>query len=246
MFLPSDEACSLAPNSQVPDPAASARAQSDRDTYDSAKMNANSDWLSLLSRDWRSVVDQGPFVAIQLRNSPTDINPASLLAGVVLSDNSGPAPTGVNLTTPGNPTGSTAGVNPSGSQPTRPRRPARNDDAEFVQTFGSTPSIQTYTGPLPRQGTVKSLIVGGANRPLAVGPAANSAATPSAWFGYGSVCPTDQPISMVPVGEPLYPNGYASSDGASTSGFGVFLALVGLAGLAYFTDQYEKKRGRRS
>lgn len=121
--------------------------------------------------------------------------------------------------------------------------------AAFIQRFGTTPSQVTYTGPLPRPGSPLSLVVGGQNRPLAVGGGSYPSATPDSRFGYNTNCPSPTGINANPYGEPFYTsaNSAGGASGSSSSGIGtgtVLAGLVLLAGLVFLTSDNEKKRGR--
>ncbi len=171
MYLPSTEQCSGLPNStNSPSAADIARRMAVLNSIDTAKATANQDWLGLLSRDWRSFVDQGPHVAAQAINGQPKINTVSIATGIVLGDPSrARRVSGVDLVTEGNPDQSTPGKGGSGAA-----RPASAHDspsiktsggqvlpADFVSTFGYRgPEQKTYTGPLPKQGSVLSLVMG--------------------------------------------------------------------------------------
>ena len=271
MYLPSDQACNESPNSTTPESAADIAADAAFATYwDQTFMAANGTWLGLLSRPWQSLVGLGPVVAAQARNSQPDINAESLIMGTVVvapsGDNptvtpiqvtspSNPPPAGVNLVVQGNTTGANpaaggGGARRRGHPPGKsPTAPALFDSAEFINTFGVSPEpLKLFTGKLPPQGSVMSLVLGGANRPLAIGPGRYPAPAPMPQFDSSSLtCPNPAGVNMLPWGEPDYSGAAAAAAGGSASGLGVggvLLLLVGLAGLAYFSDDQDKKRGR--
>src|SRR5271166_113861 len=275
MYLPSDQACNESPNSSTPESAADIAADAAFSAgWDQTFMAANGTWLGLLSRPWQSLVDAGPVVAAQARNTQPDINPQSLIMGTVVVSPSGdnatvtptqvippvsvsnPPPAGVNLVVQGNVTGANPAAGgggarrrgrPAGKSPTAPEL---FDQAAFVETFGVSPDpLKLYTGgALPPQGSVMSLVLGGSNRPLSVGPGRYPAPWPVPQFDSSSLtCPSPAGVNMLPWGEPAYLSGSSGSGGGSASGLGVggvLLLLVGLAGLAYFSDDQDKKRGR--
>jgi len=274
MYLSSDEACSVTPNSQTPDsPADIAAAEAASTVIDQTFIAANQTWLNLLTRNWQSFADLGPYVAYQARNAAPPLNAASLMTGVVLSDPSGgdgnpvstpavsvssPPPAGVALVSQGNATGTNPAAGGSGRRKmykhTGKMKPAaqQNDDAAFVAAFGPSPDqISVFSGPLPTQGTVRSLTIGGANRPLAVGPGAYPAPMPDPRFGYSTTCPDPTGVAMLPWGEPL---AWGSSGGsgtgggsAGTSGIGLALAaILGLAAVAYLSEHHETRKRRRA
>lgn len=224
MFVSADNECAGLPNSQ--DPASSAAVASSSASaqayYDQMLQNANSDWLSLLSRSWQSYASLGPQVGIQLLNGQPKINAVSLATGVIISDPVGTTETG------------TTGGNPA----TGPNGGLTSDDIAFSKYFGNKPRFKTYTGKLPSPGSSMSLVMGGQNRNLPVGPGRYPASTPDQRFGYGQQCGasptgvvTDAASSVSPV--------------AGTSG--VVLAVLGLlalAGLGYAVE-HKKARGRR-
>lgn len=234
MFLPSEQACGVVPNSTQPYTTAGIAADAAAlAAMNASLINANTNWLGLLSRNWRSFFAQGPYVAMQTLNGQPDIsNPASVASGIVYADPSIPSssPVGVNLVpslTPGpsNPTGSF----PQSGKPAG--RGVSNQDRAFVKAFNFQPFVKTYYGPLPEQGTPRSLTVGGANRALAVGSGRYPAGTPDSRAGYS--CPPDASDFTL------------AGSGAAGTGITV-LALLGLAAVGFWADHQERKRGKRS
>jgi hypothetical protein len=283
MYVTSDQECAFTPNSQNWDPTGSAAAAEALQQSTSAQqiVSANAGWQGLLSRQWQSFADLGPYVAYQLREGAPDTIPAAeATAGVVpvtasvspLANNPpgmpGSAATSIGvITIPQGTTGSLAASTPgtvasgptsapgsSGATASSTPSPGGNGP-EILRYFGYQPEYKTYTGPLPKQGTVKSLVIGGSNRPLAVGPGNQPASTPWAATGYYTAsCP--QPpdgVASLPWGEPDYwamaaPSSSAadsSSPGGSSSPSGIALAVVALlflGGAGYLMQQGATKR----
>jgi hypothetical protein len=132
-------------------------------------------------------------------------------------------------------------------------RPLTPNEKAFVQTFGSSVTPwQTYTGPLPAQGSVGSLVYGGSpsNRGQVIGTNPPPMPNPTQGYWGNGNCPTPQGAAMLPIGEPDYSsNGGANSvAGSAGSSPGAGWALGGilvLAGLAYLADYHEKRKGRK-
>ena len=87
MYLPSDEACT-AQNSQTPlSPAYLAAATALTAAEDASVVDANTNWMAVISRNWQSFADLGPYVALQLQNIaatsgiPSTLAPASNTGG---------------------------------------------------------------------------------------------------------------------------------------------------------------------
>jgi hypothetical protein len=281
MFVSSDLQCSFDPSSQiaiVPGELAACLSSEAATNYQMAQSAAG--WQNLIQRTWPSFADQGVHVAFQLRNGgPSQSNGGAVVAGpggVVAGSGGGGSPPrgvdmgggsggGINLvgspgSANGNPAG--AGFGPNGQngvpgsnggrqQRRKAMTPADQSGAAIVQYFGYRPEYKTYTGPLPATGTVKSLVIGGSNRPAAVGPGAPAAnpfgLTPGAYVAGGGACSLPGGIAMLPSGEPDYAALAAASGGSSTSG-GMGLLLVGLvvlAGLGFMMEQGPEKRTTR-
>lgn len=251
MFLPSDQACSFTPNSQnfaVPADVAFCDGQINGTAAQIS--NANSGWQSLLGRNWQSFADQGVNVAYQLRSdAPDSIPAASAAAGSSVAvgggQNSGsPAGNGggagVFVLSPDPSSGNPAIASPGVGRRRGPR--VGSDGQSILDAFHYQPEFKTYTGPLPTQGTVKSLVIGGANRPGPTGGGAPAVSSPAAGSG-GGICPTQTGIAMLPWGEPDY---WAATAGAvgSSSAF-PWLALAAIVGAAYLlSGGSDSRRGR--
>ena len=263
MYVPAQNACTMQSGETPVSPAQIAAAQTVNAEADAAVIAANSNWQSIVARNWQSFANLGPYVALQLRNlAPTSDLVASASTAVPDSTDTSVAPVGVSLVAQGNPTGSNPAAGGSGGavapgpvsifgQPVGGRRrrrsgnPAVDAAQQFVGTFGPPP-VMTYTGPSPEPGSVLSMVYGGAGRSLPVGPGVYAAFTPDQRYGYAANCPNPSGVSMLPVGEPSY-LGASDAVGSSASGVGIsLLALLGLAGAVYLADRSDKKRGKRS
>lgn len=204
MYLSADQECTGMPNSQGPEATAllAADIASANATFDIAVQGANRNWLGLLSRSWKSYEPLGRDTCFQLREGQPLITPLSIITGTIVAP----------------------GPNAPGAAPP-------DDTAAIMQHFGNTPDFKTFTGKLPKQGSSMSLVMGGQNRALPVGPGTYPAATPDARFG--SMCGNDGSALASILGS------------GSGAGIGLtVLGLVALAGLAYWADSADRKRGR--
>ena len=266
MFIPSDQACGFVPNSQnSTTPAQIAACQAEENALTQSLTTASNGWAALIDRTWPSFADQGPYVALQLRNGgPNDGSGSGATSGASNPPIAVATPAGVQSNQPnvnpvsGAPSGATfgpsTGSNARGMRNRGVRKvdPSMSDAINIVRYFNYRPPFQVYTGPLPRQGTVKSLVVGGSNRPGPVGPGAPTI-NPFSTYGYSVVpdCSNPSGVAILPWGEDQIAAALAASGGASSSpgagsgSNGVMLALVallGLAGLSYFAEHQEKKK----
>lgn len=313
MFISSDQACNFRPNSRYwTTPGQIARCNAAETAMSNAIVNANTGWVGLIQRNWRSFADQGPEVAFQLRNDgPNQVDGGGVAFGVpspstsVPDSDSGP---GVDLIAQGNPVGSNpaaggdagspgrwgrawAARNPGGSSgrwgrgrttgslspyknsfqtpnnggtdPSGGRDPGgggpvrrngkpqpRSDASDIVNYFGYQPDYKTYTGPLPVQGTVKSLAIGGSNRPSPVGPGAPSKRGLNPIVGYpagsmNSAACNPAGVAMLPWGEPDYGSLVAGSDTGGAAGLDPWAILAGVAvlfGAAYLLGDQDRRR----
>jgi len=235
MFVSADQECSGLPNSTDAGSSAAVAANSAAaiSLYDQMFGRANTDWLSLLSRSWQSYASFGPQVGIQLLNGQPTINAESIATGVIVSDPSEGTQSG--RTASGSPGSSGPGSGP-GSGGSRAGSGPTPDEMAFVRYFGAKPEFQTYTGPLPKAGSSMSLVMGGQNRALPVGPGRYAASTPDQRYGYSSRC-------VSPAG--VVTDSAALPGPASTAG-GILavLGVLALAGLGYWADHESRKRGR--
>jgi len=268
MYLPSSQQCNV-PNGTTPiDPASYAAANAATDAQTLALANANAAWQQVLRRDWRSFQDLGPQVALQVLNAPigspssavfngaappasapTATGPASSsTTGLVLGGQAPSSPVGVLIVGSGSTAGSTPGAGQRHHQRTAKAAGGGKLNANqkaFVQTFGSQlRPYKTYTGPIPPQGSVLSLVYGGSpsNRTAAFGTSPPSMPDAAAGYYQGSAsCFTPAGVSALPWGESAAAGG-ANGGAAAASSSNLWLwAIAGLVGLAWLSGSDRKK-----
>lgn len=261
MYLSSSRQCDVR-NGKTPIPAAEiAAGQAARAAVDLQVSRANAAYQQVLRRDWRSFVELGPNVALQVLNAPIG-TPSDVFTGSAppasgsgsSSAVSPGSPVGVDIMTGPSAAGDGGSSGPGGSENNsgeirRRRRSGSATDARaFADTFGRLTPFKTYTGPLPSQGSVMSLVYGGSpsNRTATAGT--NPPSTPNAAAGYwqgGGPCPSPAGVVSAPFGEP-FPDTLAGGSSVGGSSYTWLWALLGLAGLAYIADKNDKKqRGTR-
>ena len=212
-------------------------------------------------RNGQPIINQASLLSGTIVSEDSGAGPGTTAASSVLSSPAAPA---VSLVAAANPDGSNPAAGGSGGNPAaggaglgprssgavrgsgRGSRGATSDDSQWVQTFGTNPDeYQGYNGPLPTPGSAMSLVMGGRNRPLLVGPGRYPAATPNPQFAYSTICNSSGGVSMTPVGESA--NSTVTGTTAAGSSDGTILAVLGilaLAGLGYWADHEGKRRGK--
>jgi hypothetical protein len=267
MYLPSATESCNSPTSQNPgSPFYSAADLAEIAAMNNAIAACDQGYYGVLNPSWQSFASLGPQVAYQVLNTPIGGQTGVYAQSAPANDSSAQAPastsgsSGVQVSSPDNP----LGANPGGGSPQpgvgsgkrrgwgviQGGKAAANgkDPVQFAATFpGQLAPVQTYTGPLPPQGTAQSLVYGASryNRTPQVGTSRPGMPQASAGYWQGS-CPTPTPVQVSVSGEPAY--NWSSAAGAgltSPSGAGLAIAaILGLAAVAYLTEEHKRRKGR--
>lgn len=253
MYLPSSRQCDSPSGTTPVDPSEIAANQASLQARNDQISAASLEWQAVLRRDWRSFAGLGPNVAYQVLNAPIG---TPVFTGTIPDGTGTPSLTAPPLVVgvPQVVTGPAAASDTAGGR-IRHGRGGKSglsrDQVDFYNAFGpGMLSYSTFTGPLPAQGSVMSLVYGGSpyNRSTVVGT--NPPAMPSAQAGYyqgSAACSNPVGVVALPWGEPDYSaaNGGGSAAGSSGLSSNLWLwGLLGLAGLAYVSDRSDKKHGR--